>query len=55
MIVEAGPPGLDLAAGLAAGSVLSRHTGQSPAGASSGSGVLHIGQIRIVFTASFSF
>jgi hypothetical protein len=53
--VEAGSRDAPLAAEFAAGSVLSKQTGQSPAGASGGSGLLQTGQIRIVFIGLFSF
>jgi hypothetical protein len=54
-MVEAGPPDLALAADFADGSVLSKQTGQRPSGASGGSGLPQMGQIRIVFIGLFSF
>jgi hypothetical protein len=52
--VAAGSPELALAPGFADASVLNKLIGQSPAGASGGSGLPQLGQIRIVFIGLFS-
>jgi hypothetical protein len=55
MMVEAGSPDLALAASLVDGSVLSRQTGQRPAGASGGSGLPQLGQIGFAFIGLLNF